>query len=365
MSTIISDRGYDKERIQALHRKSVVIAGHTDYIADVVERRSRGEHGVIVRRHLPILKQGGINVICEHLGGDTAYFAGFPFRSMIPQDPLRYALQAIDYMYAEIEESKGQLLLATTVDDIQHAKDTGKVAVVFCFEGGMPLGNDLGFLRTFCRLGLRCIGITANLRNQLADGINDRAQGGLSSFGAAVVGEMNRQGMVIDVSHLSDAGVLDVLDLSHDPVIASHSNAAALCDHPRNLKDDLIKAISQRGGVVGVHALSAFIGKNVKVNLDDLLNHIDHIVALSGIDHVAVGPDLLENWPVHLLRQIWVGTPMADMEFIYPDDFDSLAKFPNLTQGLVARGYSDEEIKKILGGNLLRVFRAVWKGSGT
>ena len=365
MSTNIPDRGSDEERIRALHRDSIVIAGHTDYIADVVERRSRGEREVIVRCHLPTLKQGGVDVICEHVGGDTAYFAGFPFRSMVPQDPLRYALQAIDYMYAEIEESEGQLTLATTADDILHAKEKEKVAVVLCFEGGMPLGNDLSFLRTFYRLGVRCIGLTANLRNQLADGITDRAQGGLSSFGAEVVKEMNRQGMVIDVSHLSDTGVLDVLDLSQDPVIASHSNAAALCDHPRNLKDDLIKAISQKGGVVGVHALSAFISKNAKANLDEFLNHIDHIITLACVDHVAIGPDLLENWPFDLLRQIWAGTPLANMEFVYPDDFDSLARFPNLTRGLVARGYSDEEIMKILGGNLLRVFRGVWKGSGS
>jgi membrane dipeptidase len=228
---------------------------------------------------------------------------------MFPQDPLRYALQAIEYMYAEIEESEGQLMLATTVDDIQRAKRMGKLAVVFCFEGGMPLGNDLSSLGTFYRLGVRCIGLTANLRNQLADGISDRAQGGLSSLGAECVKEMNRQGIVIDVSHLSDAGALDVLDLSHDPVIASHSNAAALCDHPRNLKDDLIRAISQGGGVVGVHALSDFISKSARAKLEDLLNHIDHIIMLAGVDHVGIGPDLLENWPVDLLRQIWAGTP--------------------------------------------------------
>ncbi|MCK5553844.1 MAG: membrane dipeptidase, partial [Deltaproteobacteria bacterium] len=117
------------------------------------------------------------------------------------------------------------------------------------------------------------------------------------------------------------------------------------------------------GGVVGVHALSDFISKGAKAKLEDLLNHIDHIVMLAGVDHVGIGPDLLENWPVDLLRQIWAGTPVADMEFVYPNDFDSLAKFPNLTRGLVARGYSDEEIRKILGGNFLRIFQEVWKGN--
>ena len=348
----------EEERALRLHREAYVFAAHTDFIAGVSEGRTRGEKGVAGRRQLPLLRTGGVKAVCEHVAGDTPYFSTFAFRNVRPLQPTKFALQALDYWYSELEETPDwQLVLAA--DDFRRAEEGGKVAVVFGFEGAMPVDDDLGILRMFHRLGIRSIGLTWNGRNLLGDGVAVGAGGGLTKFGRAAVAELNRLGIVIDVSHMNDEGIRDTIETSTDPIIASHSNARALCPHPRNITDDLARGIAARGGVVGLHMLNQFVSGSTRATLDQLLDHVDHFVTLLGPEHVGLGPDCMEQWPGDVYKTLWAGTEMEALQFEYPAEFDSLAKFPNVTRGLVARGYDDASIRGILGDNVLRVFEQV------
>jgi membrane dipeptidase len=352
--------GAQESRAREIHRKAIVIAGHTDYISDIAHRRRIGERSVFVRRHLSTLRQGGVTAVCEHLGGDAPYYIAFPSMSRIPPNPLKHGLQALDHIWSETEESPESLIVALTVDDIRVAKEEEKVAWVLCFEGAMPIEDDLAILRSFHKLGVRCIGLTWNHRNLLADGLGVGSGGGLTRFGIEAVEEMNQIGIVVDVSHLSPEGFWDVLEVSEKPIVASHSNAASVRPHERSLTNGMIKGLAQGGGVIGIHALSEFLSRSPKATLEELLDHVDHISTLVGPEHVGIGPDILEDWPGDLYKQIWAGSEAAQLEMVYPDDFDSLGKFLNVTRGLVSRGYSDEEIEGVLGGNWLRVLEDVW-----
>jgi membrane dipeptidase len=158
---------------------------------------------------------------------------------------------------------------------------------------------------------------------------------------------------------MGDEGIRDTVEASAHPIIASHSNARALCAHPRNLTDELARALAARGGVIGLHMLNQFIAGSVEATLDQFLDHVDHFVRLVGPAHVGLGPDCMEQWPAEVYRTLWAGTEMAALSFQYPPEFDSLAKCLNVTRGLVARGHDDATIRGILGDNFLRVFERV------
>jgi membrane dipeptidase len=348
----------EEERAQRLHAESYVFAAHTDFIAGVSEGRSRGERGVAARLQLPLLRAGGVKAVCEHVAGDTPYFSTLAFRNIRPLQPTKFALQALDYWHAELAESLA-FHLVLEADDFQVAERESRVAVVLAFEGAMPIDDDLGLLRMFHRLGIRSIGLTWNGRNLLGDGVSVGGGGGLTRYGSAAVGEMNRLGIVIDVSHMADEGIRDAIETSSDPIIASHSNARALCPHPRNLPDELARALAAGDGVIGLHMLAQFLVGSSRATLDHFLDHIDHFVRLLGPRHVGIGPDCMEQWPLAVYRDLWAGTEMSSLQFSYPPDFDSLAKCLNVTRGLVTRGYDDEAIRGILGGNIRRVFEAV------
>jgi membrane dipeptidase len=222
-------------------------------------------------------------------------------------------------------------------------------------------------LRNFYRLGLRCLGLTHDVRNELGDGVRERSAGGLTHFGAKVVEECNRLGIVVDVSHLSDRGTHDVLAISAQPIIASHSNARSLCPHPRNLTDELIRAIAKGGGVIGFHALDTFISSNPNPTLDVLARHIAHIAEIGGPDCIGIGPDLMENWDPTIFTTVAErsstvnGIPALSMKWTYPEGMRSNAELPNLTEALLKLGFGSQDVVKFLGGNFLRVFDAVWK----
>ncbi|MBI4182687.1 MAG: membrane dipeptidase [Proteobacteria bacterium] len=351
--------------LPAVHRDAIVVVGHTDIVAsDVDWRRESGETKVMERRHLPTLRAGGATVICDHVGGDARY--GYLPATRLHTTPLQRFMRALDHTFREIEESDS-FILATTVADIRRAKREGKVAFVLCLEGAMPLENEISYLRNFHRLGLRCLGLTHDMRNPVADGVRERGGGGLTHFGVEVVRECNRLGIVVDVSHMSDRGTLDTLEASSQPIVASHSNARAICGHPRNLTDEMIRGIAKGGGVIGFHALNSLVGESPEPSFDDLMRHIVHIVEVGGIDCVAIGPDLMENWDPDITLKVndrsrtLHGVPVRRMTYKYPQGMASLAEIPNLTRALQRLGFGDADIAKFLGGNWLRVFEAVWR----
>ncbi len=207
-------------------------------------------------------------------------------------------------------------------------------------EGADVIEGKIGMLRVFHRLGVRMVGLVHSLRNELADGVADRrTKGGLSELGVQAVEELDRLGVLIDISHLSDAGFWDLMDVASGPVMASHSNARAVCDHPRNMTDEMIKAMADRGGVMGMNFAPGFVHLT-HATVQGVVDHVDHIVGLVGSNHVGLGSD-------------FDGIPYT------PVGLEDVTKMPNITAELVKRSYSEEDIKKILGGNHLRLIKEV------
>lgn len=240
--------------------------------------------------------------------------------------------------------------LAVSTDQLQSIVARGKKAIMIGVENGYPIGEDLGRLAEFHRLGARYITLSHNGHNQICDSCNPSRQrgetesehGGLSPFGEKVVAEMNRLGMMIDVSHIARQSFYDVLAVSKAPVIASHSGCRALCDHPRNLDDDQLRALAAAGGVIQIVAYGPFLKKPppdrlAAPSIKDFVDHIDHAVRVAGIEHVGIGSDFDG------------GAGIAGFQ----NHGDSL----NVTVELVRRGYTEDQIAAIWGGNLLRVWR--------
>ena len=280
---------------------------------------------------IPRLKEGGV---------DCQVFAISSLRERNPQYALRTALHMLDTFYSECLKNEASIAPATSHKDIMKTLDQGKTAALLSIEGADVLEGNLGVLRIFYRLGVRMVGLVHSLRNQLADGVIDsRTGGGLSEFGVKVVEELNRLGILIDVSHLNDAGFWDLIEVSTEPIMASHSNSRAVCGHARNLTDDQIRALATRGGVMGINFSPSFIHPT-RADVSGVVDHIDHIVKLMGVDYVGLGSDF------DGIR----GTPIG---------LEDASKMPNITLELVHRGYSEEEINKILGENHLRLFKDI------
>jgi membrane dipeptidase len=356
------------EEARKLIKDSIVVLAHTDLAAsDVDWRRESGDHNVLDRRHAPTLLAGGATVVCDHVGGDWRY--GYLPATRLNTDSLQRFMRVLAHTYSEMEESK-HFVLAKTVEDIEDAKRDGKIAFLICLEGATPLQNEVSYLHNFYRLGLRCFGLTHDIRNEVADGIRERDGGGLTHFGLTVLKECDRLGIVVDVSHMSDRGTMDVLENGTKPIIASHSNARALCSHKRNLTDEMIKGIAKTGGVIGFHALNRLVSDKPDPTLDDILRHVAYIAEKAGTDCIGVGPDIMENWDDNLVNYIserattMNGIPVMHWKHGYPKGMSTNAQLPDVVAGMLKMGFSKEDLKKFLGGNFMRVFRQVWKPRG-
>lgn len=319
---------------QELHLDSIVIDGHCDSIGEQLEQgRWLGERSSKGHIDLPRLREGGV----------TAQF----FACYVPVAYQRHgapvhALERLDQLLRLADQLPHELVLALRAGDIRRAKAENKVAAVAGLEGAEALDGSIGVLRQFYRLGVRNLGLAWNYRNAACDGVSEsRTNGGLTQFGVKVVEECNRLGMLIDLSHLSPAGVDDVLNTSLQPVIASHSNARALCDHPRNLTDSQMEAIAMRGGVIGVTFVDVFLNARNpgRASLDDVIAHIEYMLNRVGPDSVAIGSD-------------FDGCNT-------PGDIPDVTAYPRITTRLLERGHAPEVVRKVLGGNLLRVFGSV------
>lgn len=357
----------------SLPNRAIVVDGHNHFMRTVVKRRKRGEKAVFSKLLAPVTRKAGINVLVTVIGGDNTTLTD-------NCDLMLWgSLRILDILWEEAEESGDTIMVCLNSNDIEAALQKNKIAILLQMEGGRSLEgkpnlDTLVGLRTFYRQGLRVLQLTGNGRNRIADGAGEaRTKGGLTNFGISVVQEMNRLGMLIDVAHLSEAGFWDVIEASKDPIINSHSNARALCDHIRNLTDQQIKAIAEKGGVVGLTVWAPLISsKNEKPTIDELMRHVDHIVDLVGIDHVGFGLDLDDGVEEEknqdaqaLLADIF--NPPGYIEGVYyggaaPQRMPgahSISVMPLFKEALIKRGYSEMDVNKILGNNFLRVFRKV------
>ncbi len=337
------------ERAQALHRKYPVVDGHADSILDVLdgvrtltERSDRG--------HLDFIRAKEAGLACTVQAAWPAkelwhYIPAEVKRGVDPMHPDKFKRvgQQIDGLLTQIEKAGPGVRLALTAADIRAAHAAGQVSVLLNIEGAEAIEGDLAALRNFYRLGVRMMGLVWNYRNEVADGAGDEAASGrLTQFGRQVVMEMNRLGMLIDLAHITSPCFYDVLELSEQPVLFTHGNCRALWDHPRNLTDDQIKALAQKGGVFGISFVNTFMNRET-ATLSTVADHIDHVVQVLGnADHVAYGSDFDGCTP--------------------PPGLENVVKLLDLTAELLRRGYTEADMAKILGGNFLRVFEQVLRG---
>lgn len=297
------------------------------------------------------LSQGGVTAI----NATIAVHQGF-----------RETVTAISRWHGLFERHTPLIDPVRSVDDVHRAKREGKVGIIFGFQSTDPIEKDLRLLSVFWTLGVRIIQLTYNERNYIGDGCLERTDCGLSHFGLAVIEEMNRLGILVDLSHVGYRTTMEAIEASQLPVSFTHANPRALCDHPRNKTDEQIRAVAGRGGVIGATAFPLFLSAGSEATIEDLVDVVDYLVQLVGVDHVGIGSDFTyaqtKEWFSWLLagkgkrgQMMGLGWPV-----VYPQGVRSAAEFPNVTRALLARGYSSAATRKILGGNFLRLFETVW-----
>ena len=373
----------DPARVARLLDRAIVIDLHDDTTQMILdEGYNLGEKHNFGQVDIPRMKAGHYGGIFFSIWTDTDRYT--------PVEAIRRTLDQIDAVRRETLRHPNDMQLATTADDIVAARRRGRIASLMGVEGGIAIDSDLAILRTYYQLGARYMTLTHTNHTPWADTSSKKPEhNGLTDFGREVVREMNRLGMMVDISHVSDKTFADVLAVSSAPVIASHSSCRALADVPRNMTDDMLRAIAAKGGVVHINFYEGFLDKaygdrenalkteqeeqdkiessapkfgdrrNVgpdvrkinarriaklgRVPLSKLLDHFEHAVKVAGIDHVGIGSDF------------------DGVDDAVPEGMEDASKIPNLVSGLMERGFSDADILKILGGNTLRVMRAVEK----
>ena len=338
-----------------------------------------------VQSDLPRFMESGITAVF------LSDFVNATYALQKPDASYARAVQLADSIHSFANRNPKQLIFATTAADVERAKKEGKVAILIGVEGGHAIEGSLDKLRDLYKRGMRYMTLTWNNGNSWAGsnaGLNGTSKGGLTPFGIQVIHEMNRLGIFVDISHVSDSTFWDAVKASSKPVIASHSSARALSPHRRNMTDDMLRAVAKNGGVVNVNfypgfidsayqnatnratdpiwawrdsmvkqggdsvALTAEANKRAQAALDAvprpalsvLLDHFDHIAKVAGVDHVGIGSDF-------------------DGIEVTPQQMEDVTMLPRIAQGLLDRGYSDEAVTKILGGNMLRVMKIVLKPS--
>lgn len=265
---------------------------------------------------------------------------------------------------AKIARNSGVATFGSSTAAIRRAKREGKVAYWFGFQNALPLEDDVDLLPVYRDLGVKVIQLTYNGRNALGCGCGEATDHGLTPLGARVIEGMNDLRMIVDLSHVGDRTAAQAIERAALPVF-SHANARAICDNVRNKPDALLKGVAEKGGIIGVNAFPAFVRRThteagERPTIADFLDHVDYLVDLAGIDHVGIALDLIENASEEefaLLAtdpRVW-GLPNPDGRYGYAVGIETVSDVPNVARGLVTRGYSDEEIRKVMGENWVRV----------
>ena len=375
-------------RAMRVYRAAYVIDMHNDLPSkmanDSVNPDVRHPVGP-VHTDLPRLMESGLTAVF------LSDFVNSTYALQKPDASFARAVQLADSIHSFVNRNPKQLLFATTAADVERAKKEGKVAIFIGVEGGHAIEASMDKLHDLYQRGVRYLTLTWNNGNQWAGaawGIDHTSTGGLTPFGKDVIREMNRIGMFVDISHVSDSTFYDAVATSSVPVIASHSSARALSPHRRNMTDDMLRAVAKNGGVVNVNFYPGFIdsaysnataraeaavtawrdaalakpgadsaaikkesttrmiaalGAVPRPALSVLLDHFDHIAKVAGVDHVGIGSDF-------------------DGIEVTPQQMDDVTMLPRIAQGLLDRGYSETDVAKMLGGNMMRVIRIVLKG---
>jgi membrane dipeptidase len=371
------------ERAHKLHFSSIVLDTHDDTTQRFFSKTfDLGKHNPEGNVDIPRMREGGMNAI---------FFSIWIDGRITGPPAVQKAIDQIDMVHENVRKNAKDMAFCLTADDVRRAHAQGKIAALIGVEGGHMIGNDIHVLRMFGDLGVRYMTLSHFYNDEWADSSTDKpAHNGLTEFGRDVVREMNRQGIMVDISHVSDKTFYDALEVSKAPLIASHSSCRAICNHPRNMTDDMIKALAAKGGVIQINYHAGFLSQEFKdadtalegdvvkqsaerqkncgddadcqtiereratrelvrqgllphVSWEKIIEHIDHVVKLVGPDHVGLGSD-------------FDGA-------IMPEGMEDCSHLPQITEALVRKGYHDEDIRKILGGNLLRVMEQTQKVS--
>lgn len=336
-----------EEQVQRLHAAGIVDL-HFDLPMDLYEKRKQA--GTLASHYLPEFEAGGIGVIGAAIYVEDRY---------MPEMALRVALDQIAQIYAEVEKTD-RFAICKTYDQILRARTAKKIALIITMEGVEPLGEDLDLLRVFYELGVRVIGLTHARRNAAGSGGIFAASGssgdGLTGFGRDLVRECERLGILIDLAHINPKGFEEIVGLTTKPLIVSHTNARKFFDIERNISDEQIKLVGQRGGVVGMNAILVSANK-AKSTIDHYIDHIEHVIGLIGIDGVGIGFDFCEYLFSQLPESVRLELESKLTQVHFIPDLTNHSHAQNLTRKLIERGLSDEEIEKILRGNWMRIFQ--------
>ena len=335
------------QRIDRLHAGGVVDF-HFDLLIDLYEKRD--QPGALVSHFLPEFEAGGIGVLGVAIYVEDRY---------LPEMGLRVALDQVARLYAEVEQTN-RFAICKSFAEIEQARAANKIALVITMEGVEPLGEDLNLLRAFYELGVRSVGLTHARRNAAGSGGIFKPSGsprdGLTNFGRDLVRECERLGILIDLAHINPKGFEDIVELTSKPLIVSHTNARKFYDIERNASDEQIKMIGKRGGVVGVNAILVSPDPQTST-IDRYVDHIEHVISLTGTDGVGIGFDFCEYLFLQLPESVRaeLAAKLTTPHFI--PDLTNHSHARNLTRKLIDRGFSDEEIEKNLRDNWLRIFK--------
>jgi membrane dipeptidase len=338
-----------EQRIERLHAGGIIDL-HFDLLMDLYEKRER--KNVLETEFLPELEAGNIEVIGVAIYIEDRY---------LPEGGLRVAVDQIARLYAETQACQ-RFAICKSYREIQKAREARKIALLITMEGAEPLGTDLDLLRVFYELGVRSIGLTHARSNAAGHGGIFAASGsspeGLTAFGRELVRECKRLGVIVDLAHINPAGFDEILSITTKPPIVSHANVRRYYDIERNISDAQIKMIGERRGVIGVNSVLVS-PREEESTMDRYIDHIEYVANLIGIDGVGIGFDFFEfiyrQWPES--RQKELAAKFTTPHFI--SDLRNHAHARNLTRRLIERGFSDDQIEKILRGNWLRIFNEV------
>lgn len=305
------------------------------------------------------------------MGGLTATNMTVPWVDRGFQD----TAHAIVRVRRAIDAQRSRMMMAVSAREIVAAKAQNRTAIVIGFQNGKPVEDEILNLDALFFMGLRVMQLTYNERNYLGDGCTERHDGGLSELGVEVVGRMGELGVAVDLSHCSEQTCLDAIEVSDLPVIISHANPHTLMPNPRNKSDAVLQALAAKGGVIGACAWSPLLVRDpaVRPTLNDLLDSIDYLVKLVGIDHVGIGTDIGEGtyvkaqWDALYLKggqHSQVTGTLGDwwcFEARFPAEISGVVDLPRITAGLAQRGYTEQQIRQLWGLNFLRVLEQVWR----